>query len=88
MERASRKLGLSVVKAGILLPIVQYARESGVPIEALRRRARLPASFGEDLAAIFGVTPGSVTYGRTALIYCNGKPAVELLEIVAPADSP
>lgn len=27
------------------------------------------------------------TFGRTALIYCDGEPAVELLEIVAPEDS-
>ncbi|MEM8735655.1 MAG: hypothetical protein AAGG44_15580 [Planctomycetota bacterium] len=27
------------------------------------------------------------TYGRTALIFCDGEPAVELLEIVAPDDS-
>jgi chorismate-pyruvate lyase len=27
-----------------------------------------------------------VVFGRTALIYCNGEPAVELLEIVAPCD--
>jgi chorismate-pyruvate lyase len=37
---------------------------------------------GADLGALFG-DPRS-TYGRTALIYCNGAPAVELLEIVAP----
>ena len=29
--------------------------------------------------------PASTCYGRTALIYCNGIPAVELLEIVTPA---
>lgn len=28
-----------------------------------------------------------VTFGRTALIYCDGEPAVELLEIVAPEES-
>jgi chorismate-pyruvate lyase len=39
---------------------------------------------GEDLANIFGVAPGVATYGRTALIHCNGEPAVQLLEIVAP----
>jgi hypothetical protein len=27
---------------------------------------------------------GDVMYGRTALIYCDGAPAIELLEIVAP----
>jgi chorismate-pyruvate lyase len=40
---------------------------------------------GEDLAQLFACEVGAVTYGRTALIYCNGVPAVELLEIVAPA---
>ncbi len=40
---------------------------------------------GNDLAKIFGVAPDVATYGRTALIHCNGEPAVELLEIVAPS---
>ncbi len=39
---------------------------------------------GVDLAKLFGVPQGTETFGRTALIYCNGEPAVELLEIVAP----
>ncbi|MCC6509034.1 MAG: hypothetical protein IT423_08000 [Pirellulaceae bacterium] len=41
---------------------------------------------GPDLASHFGTHVGHVTYGRTALIYCNSEPAVELLEIVAPED--
>jgi chorismate-pyruvate lyase len=40
---------------------------------------------GADLAQLFPVPAGSQTFGRTALIYCNGEPAVELLEIVTPA---
>jgi hypothetical protein len=40
---------------------------------------------GEELTKLFGCAAGAVSYGRTALIYCNGVPAVELLEIVAPA---
>ncbi len=40
---------------------------------------------GPELARLFLVEPGTLTYGRTALIYCNGEPAVELLEIVVPA---
>lgn len=40
---------------------------------------------GRDLAALLGIEPGSLIYGRTALIYCDGEPAVELLEIVAPS---
>ena len=39
---------------------------------------------GEDLRSQFNLPPGVATYGRTALIHCNGEPAVELLEIVTP----
>ena len=39
---------------------------------------------GADLAEYFGVPVGTVTYGRTAMIDCNGEPGVELLEIVRP----
>jgi len=38
-----------------------------------------------DLAGCLQVQPGETVYGRTALIYVNGSPAVELLEIVTPA---
>ena len=37
---------------------------------------------GEELASHFGVEPGTDIFGRTAWMYCNGKPAIELLEIV------
>lgn len=37
---------------------------------------------GADLAHYLAVPPGGAVYGRTALIYCDGDPAVELLEIV------
>ena len=36
----------------------------------------------EELRQLLGLQPGETVYGRTALIYCNGEPAVELLEIV------
>ncbi len=32
----------------------------------------------------FGLTEPQTLYGRLALIHCDGRPAVELLEIVAP----
>ena len=38
----------------------------------------------EELRKLFGLDKGRRTFGRTALIYCNGEPAVELLEIVRP----
>lgn len=37
---------------------------------------------GEELQRLFGMAEAETCYGRTALIYCNGVPAVELLEIV------
>ncbi len=41
---------------------------------------------GSDLCRLFGMTPSQRAYGRTALIHCNGEPAVELLEIVTPEE--
>jgi chorismate-pyruvate lyase len=38
---------------------------------------------GIELAEEFGFDVGQVCYGRTALIYCDGSPAIELLEIVS-----
>jgi chorismate-pyruvate lyase len=40
---------------------------------------------GPDLAAVFGIAEGQETYGRTAAILTEGKPTIELLEVVAPA---
>ncbi|MEL6106739.1 MAG: hypothetical protein AAFU85_11900 [Planctomycetota bacterium] len=39
---------------------------------------------GPALAKLLEIDPGDETFGRTALIYCDGEPAIELLEIVAP----
>ncbi len=39
---------------------------------------------GESLAKLLNVQIGEVLFGRTALIYCDGEPAIELLEIVTP----
>jgi hypothetical protein len=39
---------------------------------------------GPELQRFFGCRPGHVTYGRLATIFCNRKPAVDLLEIPAP----
>ncbi len=38
---------------------------------------------GDELAGLMKLSPGNCCYGRTALIYCDGSPAIELLEIVA-----
>jgi chorismate-pyruvate lyase len=39
---------------------------------------------GADLCRLFATTPEQITYARTAIIHCDGQPAVELLEIAAP----
>jgi len=39
---------------------------------------------GSDLCELFSIDKPLATYGRTAFIYCDGFPAVELLEIVSP----
>jgi chorismate-pyruvate lyase len=39
---------------------------------------------GPEMLRWFNLTTPHVTYGRLALIHCDGKPAIELLEIVAP----
>ncbi len=39
---------------------------------------------GPDLRRLMNLTPSTATYGRTAFIYLDGYPAVELLEIVSP----
>ncbi len=39
---------------------------------------------GPDLMKWFGLAQPTPTYGRLALIHCDGQPAVELLEIPAP----
>lgn len=39
---------------------------------------------GPGLRGLFASAPGLETYGRLATIFCNRKPAVDLLEIAAP----
>jgi chorismate-pyruvate lyase len=39
---------------------------------------------GPSLANLLSLRIGDQLYGRTALIHCDGVPAIELLEIVAP----
>ncbi|QDT09702.1 hypothetical protein [Planctomycetes bacterium K23_9] len=37
---------------------------------------------GQSLSELLHVPVGETVYGRTALIFCDGEPAIELLEIV------
>jgi chorismate-pyruvate lyase len=38
----------------------------------------------QELARIFNCDSPRPTYGRTALIYCAGEPALQVLEIMPP----
>ncbi len=42
---------------------------------------------GPGLERYLHMQPGDVTYGRLATIFCNGIPAIDLLEIAAPLSS-
>jgi chorismate-pyruvate lyase len=46
----------------------------------------LAVTVGPALAAHLQTEPGTLTYGRLATIFCNGQPAIDLLEISAPLD--
>jgi chorismate-pyruvate lyase len=44
-------------------------------------------AMGQCLAALLHRPIGDTAYGRTALIYCDGEPTIELLEILTPIAS-
>jgi hypothetical protein len=46
--------------------------------------AMLKIGVGPELAELFGCERGTETYGRLATIFCNRRPAVDLLEVSAP----
>lgn len=47
---------------------------------------RVPMS--AQLRSLYGAPEARETYGRIAVIVCDGYPAIELLEIIAPGDRP
>lgn len=48
--------------------------------------AILKVTAGPRLARYLAMPEGGVTYGRLATIFCNGRPAVDLLEVTAPLE--
>jgi chorismate-pyruvate lyase len=52
----------------------------------VERVALWKAIAGPSLAKLLQIGEGDETFGRTARIFCDGEPAIELLEIVAPVD--
>lgn len=87
--------GLVRLNLGFLAPDVRAEIESErVPLgrvlieHNVMRNVRLLSLWqiepGAELKRLFGLADSQRCFGRTALIYCNGVPAVELLEIVTP----
>lgn len=50
--------------------------------------AYLRVSLNEVMAGWFGVAPGTETFGRVGVIYTGDRQAAEVLEILAPIDTP
>lgn len=48
--------------------------------------ALLKIEAGPKLSRLMNMPEGATTYGRLATIFCNGRPAVDLLEITSPLD--
>lgn len=70
IERQETPLGRILIRHNVLRQVRPMSLWSVVP--------------GPDLRKLFGLGETEVCFGRTALIYCDGLPAVELLEIVTP----
>ena len=41
---------------------------------------------GPVLQRLLNLQPGDLCYGRTAIIYCDEQPAIQLLEVVPSVD--
>lgn len=70
IEAAETPLGRILINHGVLRSIHLVSLLSVTPAKVL--------------SDLFNSPPGEPTYGRTAMIYCDNEPAIELLEIVAP----
>lgn len=83
------RLDLSVLSAEVRAEIESQTKPLGrvlIEHDVMRQVELLDLwqiAMGADLQHCLA-SPSTVTYGRTALIHCNGQPAVELLEIVTP----
>ncbi len=81
-------MGSDAVREAIVggkTPLGRILIDHGV-LRKLKSCAFLRIRIDDSLRETLSVPPSApeVTYGRLALIFCHGEPAVELLEIVAP----
>ena len=66
-----------------LTPLGRILIEHNV-LRRIEPRCYLRVTPGPDMLKWFDLPESRITYGRLALIHCEGQPAIELLEIVAP----
>jgi hypothetical protein len=84
------RFDLSVVLPAVRDEIVSEATPLGrilINYNVLRHidlGAVLSLGAGPGLAPLFGCRTNEMTYGRLATIFCNQRPAVDLLEVAAP----
>jgi hypothetical protein len=84
------RLDLSVVTPAVRQEILEERTPLGrilINYNVLRHidlGAILKITPGPELQRLFACRAGCETYGRLATIFCNRKPAVDLLEIAAP----
>ena len=81
IREARRPLGRILIEAGMLREVHGVKLLEIVPGPHLQQLLRLAGSQAS------GIVPPAAVYGRVADIQLDGRPAVELLEIVAPAVS-
>lgn len=89
------QFGLVRIDLGVCPPAVRDEIVAGqtplgrvlIEHDMLRRiepTAFLRVTLSDGMAGWFGATAGDVTYGRLGVIYTGDRPAVEVLEILAP----
>jgi chorismate-pyruvate lyase len=82
LEQCSAPVRAAILRADT--PLGRILIQNDV-LRRIEPTAFLRAWPGHELTKAFGLEHPRPTYGRTAIIHCNGKPAIELLEVVAPA---
>ena len=83
-NRKARRWGNRLVFAAIISAIAGEWPDALIIIAIVIGSTML--GFWQEFRAsnVLGVKPGTITYGRTALIHCDHEPAIELLEVVRP----
>jgi hypothetical protein len=83
LNQCSEPVRQAIVKGDT--PLGRVLIENNV-LRTIEPNAYVRINPGPAQMAWFGMNAPAPLYGRLALIHCDGRPAVELLEIVAPEE--